>query len=186
MIAPRSSCSGGDRTPLRGAADLRIITLSQRSDARWLAAQACSFPPTRGGCVPSAGQVNIVSFETSSARLVSSPPLLSSSGVVPAGPPKWLPPRPPLTLFPSADDPPGSEEPVGLGLQCFLRRLALVPVGSPRPISRLRCLSRSRTNRGARRDTRSHHAIICVAEGFLTALAGQLRQGWSRRASAAS
>jgi len=41
--------------------------------------------------------VNIVSFETSSARLVSSPPLLSSGGAVPAGPPKWLPPRPPLT-----------------------------------------------------------------------------------------
>ena len=108
VIAPRSSCSGGECTPLRGAADLRIITLSQRSDARCARRSGVLFPPTRGGCVPSAGQVNIVSFETSSARLVSSPPLLSSGGVVPAGPPKWLPPRPPLTTFAQA----GSKIPV--------------------------------------------------------------------------
>jgi len=42
--------------------------------------------------------VNIVSFETSSARLVFSPPLLSRGGVVPAGPPKWLPPWPPRLM----------------------------------------------------------------------------------------
>src|ERR1035437_7484837 len=36
--------------------------------------------------------------ETSSVRLVTGPPLLSTGGVVPAGPPKWLPPPPPLTV----------------------------------------------------------------------------------------
>ena len=54
------------------------------------------FSPTRGLCA-FRRSVNIVSFETSSARLVFSPPLLSRGGVVPAGPPKWLPPWPPLT-----------------------------------------------------------------------------------------
>ena len=55
------------------------------------------FSPHQGRLCAFRRSVNIVSFETSSARLVSSPPLLSSGGVVPAGPLKWLPPRPPLT-----------------------------------------------------------------------------------------
>src|SRR5712691_114609 len=55
------------------------------------------FSPHQGRLCAFRRSVNIVSFETSSARLVSSPPLLSSGGAVPAGPPKWLPPRPPLT-----------------------------------------------------------------------------------------
>jgi len=55
------------------------------------------FSPTRGLCA-FRRSVNIVSFETSSARLVFSPPLLSRGGVVPAGPPKWLPPWPPRLM----------------------------------------------------------------------------------------
>jgi hypothetical protein len=48
-------CSGGQGTPLRGAADLRIntrsTTLSQRSDARGLVPQAFSFSPPAVGAV---------------------------------------------------------------------------------------------------------------------------------------
>src|SRR5437764_9950665 len=56
-----------------------------------------AFSPHQGRLCAFRRSVNIVPLETSSARLVSSPPLLSSGDVVPAGPPKWLPPRPPLT-----------------------------------------------------------------------------------------
>ena len=52
MIAPRSSCPGGECTPLRGV-DLRIntrsTTLSQRSDARGLVSQVSYFSPASGG-----------------------------------------------------------------------------------------------------------------------------------------
>jgi hypothetical protein len=64
---------------------------------RGLPAQGVLFSPHQGRLCAFRRSVNIVSFETSSARLVPSPPLLSNGGVVPAGPPKWLSPRPPLT-----------------------------------------------------------------------------------------
>src|ERR1017187_1607936 len=63
----------------------------------------------RRGCV-FLRPVTIVSLETSSGPLVFQSPLLSIGGVVPVGPPKWLPPPPPLTsnLFagrgPTAED----------------------------------------------------------------------------------
>ena len=62
-------CPGGDCTPLRGAADLRIntrsTTLSQRSDARGLVSQAFSSSPASGAVavvVTFRRPVTIVSF----------------------------------------------------------------------------------------------------------------------------
>src|SRR5450755_4900760 len=91
-------CPGGEGTPLRGAADLRIntrsTTLSQRSHARGPVSQAFSFPRQRrcGWLPPLSDSL------TSSVPAGIRSPLLSIGGMVPAGPPKWLPPPPPLTL----------------------------------------------------------------------------------------
>ena len=94
-------CPGGEGTPLRGAADLRIntrsTTLSQRSATRGLVSQAFSFsPPTAARIwLPPAGHPRLL--ETSSVGLGLQSPPLTIGGAVPAGPSKWLPPPPPLT-----------------------------------------------------------------------------------------
>jgi hypothetical protein len=94
-------CPGGDCTPLRGAADLRIntrsTTLSQRSAARGLVSQRSLFSRLRRrGCDSRRpGRHRLPGNEFSLAGIQS--PLLTIGGVVPAGPPKWLPPPLPLT-----------------------------------------------------------------------------------------
>ena len=55
------------------------------------------FPASGGAVVTFRRPVTIVSFETSSGPAGVQSPLLTIGGVVPAGPPKWLPPPPPLT-----------------------------------------------------------------------------------------
>jgi hypothetical protein len=117
-------CPGGEGTPLRGAADLRIntrsTTLSQRSHARGPVSQAFSFPRQRrcGWLPPLSDSL------TSSVPAGIRSPLLSIGGMVPAGPPKWLPPPPPLTFQEDSVDLVLAHQPPGLlntGIALLLR-----------------------------------------------------------------
>ena len=69
-------CPGGDGTPLRGAADLRIntrsTTLAQRPAARGLVSQSFSFPRHRRRGCDSSPASHYVSLETGLVWLVSS------------------------------------------------------------------------------------------------------------------
>jgi len=105
-------CPGGEGTPLRGPADLRIntrsTTLSQRSATRGLVSQAFSFSPPAAARIwlPPAGHPRLL--ETSSVGLGLQSPPRTIGGAVPAGPSKWLPPPLPLTPKGSPNDKTGN------------------------------------------------------------------------------